>query len=538
MKTSTLRNKNILTTFRKHIWWLLLMIFMLLTTGFARALGADMTSLIVTRLQNGGDALFGLIMLVLLVQFVNYSTKFVSAYSCTALQKKLEVSLRVQILHTLQHISFGNFEDFDHGVAQSILRKDVEGAAKYLYVVFSRIGVSVTTLCFTAWFMLRIDLWITCALLIIAVCLGFLNRWVLARLKELNLNAKKATGNISKIVANTLETRDSIKVYQAESFVENRFLSERKRLNDANMNVEKTDSVRVGIYTVVNNIILYGSAILLSTLAISGEKELGQVVAYISLATQALVAIEMIFRWMAAVVGCNAAWERVGTILHMQTEIPVVKKSTISAKTLVVENFGFAYEPEKWVFRNCSFSVSQGEILQVVGKSGSGKSTLFKCLMGLYNAGEGVVKVNGETVSEGELLSWVGFVPAQYTFYADTVYNNITLGDTAISREKCLQNAERLGIRGWLEEVGLDHKLQENANDLSGGQKQILSVLRAVNFDAPILILDEPFASLDASRRKKLADFLDDYKRNHIVILTSHVEDEIINGARFFLLNR
>lgn len=192
MKTSTLRNQNILATFRRHSPWLILMMVMLLTTGFARALGADMTSLIVDRLETGGEGLGLLILVVCLVQFVNYFTKFVSATSCTALQKKLEVSLRVQILRTLQRIPFGEFEGIDPGVAQTILRKDVEGAAKYLYVVFSRIGVSVTTLCFTAWFMLRIDPWVTCVLLAIAVCLGFLNRRVLARLKELNLRAKKA----------------------------------------------------------------------------------------------------------------------------------------------------------------------------------------------------------------------------------------------------------------------------------------------------------------------------------------------------------
>ncbi len=279
MKTSTLRNQNILATFRRHSPWLILMMVMLLTTGFARALGADMTSLIVDRLETGGEGLGLLILVVCLVQFVNYFTKFVSATSCTALQKKLEVSLRVQILRTLQRIPFGEFEGIDPGVAQTILRKDVEGAAKYLYVVFSRIGVSVTTLCFTAWFMLRIDPWVTCVLLAIAVCLGFLNRRVLARLKELNLRA------------------------------------------------------------------------------IGGSKELG-------------------------------------------------------------------------------------------------------------------------------------------------------IGD-------------------WLEEVGLEHLLLENASDLSGGQKQILSVLQAVNFDASILILDEPFASLDAGRREKLAAFLEEYKRDHLVILTSHQEEQL-----------
>lgn len=533
MKTSQLRNKNILATFRKHWTWLLLMILMLCTTGFARALGADMTSLIVERLQTGGEALFSLILLVSLVQLVNYGTKFVSAYSCTALQKKLEVSLRVQILHTLQHIPFARFEEQNHGTAQTILRKDVEGAASYLYVVFSRIGVSVTTLVFTVFFMLRVDLWVTCVLLVIAVGLGFLNRKVLARLKKLNLEVKKLTGNLTQIATNTLETRDSVKVYQAEPFVEGRFLEERGRLNKANMKVEKTDGVRVGIYTVVNNLILYGSAILLASWAIAGKNELGQVVAYISLATQALVAIEMIFRWMSQVVNCNAAWERVNTILQLPVEQPEKKETRdVLPKTFAAQGLGFAYEPSKWIFKNLDFSVSQGEILEITGKSGSGKSTLFKCLMGLYAPGEGTIHINGQLADGSALLQQAGFVPAQYVFYAGTVYDNITLGDSSISKETCLQNAQRLGIRPWLEEIGLDRQLKENAGDLSGGQKQILSVLRAVNFDAPVLVLDEPFASLDESRRGQLADFLQEYKRDHIVILTSHVEEEGLVGAK------
>lgn len=533
MKTSQLRNQNIRATFRRHWPWLLLMVLMLCTTGFARALGADMTSLIVKRLQNSGEALWSLIFLVSLVQLVNYGTKFVSAYSCTALQKKLEVSLRVQVLHTLQHIPFARFEGMDPGTAQTILRKDVEGAASYLYVVFSRIGVSVTTLVFTVYFMLRVDPWMTCILLTIAVGLGFLNRKVLARLKKLNLEAKRLTGSLSQIAANTLETRDTVKVYQAETFVEGRFLEERERLNDAQIKVEKTDGIRVGIYTVVNNLILYSSAILLACWAIAGRNELGQVVAYISLATQALVAIEMIFRWMASVVNCNAAWERVGSILRLPAEKPEEKEGPCGPiQSLAAEGLGFAYESSQWVFRELDFSVSKGEILEIAGQSGSGKSTLFKCLMGLYTPEEGSIRVNGQPFTGEAFLGRVGFVPAQYVFYAGTVYDNLTLGDSSISREVCLQNAERLGIRLWLEKMGLDYPLKENAGNLSGGQKQILSVLRAVNFDAPVLILDEPFASLDTERRKQLSDFLYVYRQDHIVILTSHIDREEMAGVK------
>ncbi len=196
-------------------------------------------------------------------------------------------------------------------------------------------------------------------------------------------------------------------------------------------------------------------------------------------------------------------------------------------ETLSAEDLGFGYEEGKWIFRHRSFTVSRGEMLLITGRSGSGKSTLFRCLMGLYQPGEGRVQLDGKPVSGRELLAGVGFVPAQHTFYAGTVYENITLGDHTISRETCLQNARRLGIGDWLEEVGLEHLLLENASDLSGGQKQILSVLRAVNFDAPILILDEPFASLDAGRREKLAAFLEEYKRDHLVILTSHQEEQL-----------
>lgn len=259
-------------------------------------------------------------------------------------------------------------------------------------------------------------------------------------------------------------------------------------------------------------------------------------VAYISLSTQALISIEMIFRWMGAVVGCNAAWERVNSILGRETEPELPRQTISSVETLSAEDLGFGYEEGKSIFRHRSFTVSRGEILLITGRSGSGKSTLFRCLMGLYQPGEGRVQLDGKPVSGRELLAGVGFVPAQHTFYAGTIYENITLGDHTISRETCLKNARRLGIGDWLEEVGLDHLLLENASDLSGGQKQILSVLRAVNFDAPILILDEPFASLDAGRREKLTAFLEEYKRDHLVILTSHQEEQL-DGVKVCPMN-
>lgn len=534
MTAKELRDKSILETFKRHWPWLLLMVTMLFATGIARAAGADMVRLIANELQEGGERLFPLIALTAAVQFVNYSTKCVSAISCTALKKKLEVSLRTRILHALQHIPFLRFEALEPGNVQSILRRDVEDAANSVYVLFSRIGVSVTTLVFTALFMVRIDLPVTVALLAIATLLGVLNRRVLERLKGLALEAKKAAGELSQAVSGTLSAQDSVKVYQAQPFVLGRFQAERRRLSAALLRSERTDVARVAFYTVVNNLILYGSAILLGGYAIAGRGSLGDVAAYISLSTQALVAIEMIFRWMAQVVRCNAGWERVGTLLQLEQEPgqPAVFAAGVSpAKTLEVQGLGFCYEQGSPVFSSRSFTLSRGEMLELTGGSGSGKSTFFKCLLGLYAPQQGEVLLDGQPSTMLQLRAQVGFVPAEPVFYADTLYHNLTLGDPAISPQLCLQNAERLGIRPLVEELGLQRPLRENAAGLSGGQRQMLAILRAVNLDRAVLILDEPFAPLDSKRRSMLAAFLQEYQTEHIVLLTSHTDGEKLAGA-------
>lgn len=543
MTAQKLRDKSILETFKKHWPWLVLMVSMLLATGIARAAGADMVRLIAGELQAGGEGIFPLIALTAAVQFVNYSTKCVSAVSCTALKKKLEVSLRARILHALQHTPFLRFEALEPGNVQSILRRDVEDAANSVYVIFSRIGVSVTTLVFTALFMLRIDLPVTVALLAVATLLGLLNRRVLAKLKALELEAKKAAGELSQAVSGTLAAQDSVKVYGAGPFVLGRFLAGRRSLSAALLRSERTDVARVAFYTVVNNLILYGSAILLGSFAIAGRGSLGDVVAYISLSTQALVAIEMIFRWMARFVRCNAGWERVGTLLQLAQEpgqpaIPAAGQPAVpmagcsQVKTLEVRGLGFHYEEGSPVFHSRSFTLSRGEMLELTGGSGSGKSTFFKCLVGLYAPQQGEILLNGQPCAMRQLGARMGFVPAEPVFYADTLYHNLTLGEAAIPPETCLRNAERLGIRPLVEELGLERPLRENAAGLSGGQRQMLAILRAVNLDRAVLILDEPFAPLDSARRSGLAAFLQEYRKEHIVIVTSHTGGEGLANVR------
>ena len=132
--------------------------------------------------------------------------------------------------------------------------------------------------------------------------------------------------------------------------------------------------------------------------------------------------------------------------------------------------------------------------------------------------------MDGRRVDQGRVGDLVSFVPSEHFLFAGSIYENLTLGDAGLSEKACQDMADAIGIGDWLRSLPgrLDYGVETGGANFSGGQRQMLCVLRALLFRRPILILDEPFSALDAEHEGKLRDALLSIKEDRVVLLTSH----------------
>lgn len=513
----------------KHWPVIALLILCFVVTSIARSIGAQYIQTITDHIQRRGlPGLWPLVGFACAMQVLHYVTKFFSAVLCQYLNGKLRTSLRLRLMRHYQHMPLLAFEGRSVGQYLTILRNDTLGAAEYIYIVFSRIGLAAFTSVALFAFMLAIDWGLTLCVLAVSIGFGLVNRRILENIKRYEGEARAARGDLSATAMAGFEAADSLKVYGARDYIKHVFLRHRGRLNRAAMNVTQVEAIRLSLYTVVNNATMYGTICFLAWRALRGQSTLGDALAYSMLLTQALVSVEMIFRWLGQVVRSNASWERIAKALEGEDPTGGLPASFADVDTLEVQEISFAYGGRPLLDR-MTVKLERGKLYGVRGESGSGKSTLLKCLLGLYDVPGARFLVNRKQIPQREASGLFAFVPSEHFLFAGTLYDNLALGNGAITHQACLDAAESLGIAQWLSDLpgGLAYGLTEKGENLSGGQRQMLCILRAVLSGRPVLVLDEPFSALDEAHANALAALLSKLKDERIVLFTSHRVDPL-----------
>lgn len=201
----------------------------------------------------------------------------------------------------------------------------------------------------------------------------------------------------------------------------------------------------------------------------------------------------------------------------------------------------FAYEPGKPVLKKLSFTAAPGSVTALIGSSGSGKTTITSLIARFWDVTAGAILLGGQDIRRlhpDQLLAKIGMVFQDVYLLNDTIYNNIKIGRPDASREDILRAAEAAHCREFIERLpdGFDTMVGEGGSTLSGGEKQRLSIARAMLKDAPVLLLDEATASLDADNEHEIQQSLWRLRAGKTVVVIAHRLDTIRDADQIIVL--
>ena len=187
----------------------------------------------------------------------------------------------------------------------------------------------------------------------------------------------------------------------------------------------------------------------------------------------------------------------------------------------------FAYNDENYVLKNISFDVKAGETIAFVGATGAGKSSIINLLSRFYDINKGTITIDGHDVKEYELAALrrqIGVVLQDVFLFSDTIENNITLGDPAISREQIVEAARLVGVHEFIMRLpgNYDYNVQERGATLSVGQRQLISFVRAMVQNPRIIVLDEATSSVDTETEELIQAAISKLMRGRTAILIAH----------------
>ncbi|WP_146620316.1 ABCB family ABC transporter ATP-binding protein/permease [Rickettsia argasii] len=230
-------------------------------------------------------------------------------------------------------------------------------------------------------------------------------------------------------------------------------------------------------------------------------------------------------------------------------DIPVEVEDALNAKELIIlkgevsfDNVSFAYNQERPILHNISFTIKSGKTLAVVGSSGAGKSTISRLLFRFYNINSGNITIDGQDIREvtqQSLRKSIGIVPQDTVLFNDTIYYNIAYGNNAASYDEVIAASKNAHIHEFISTLpeGYETQVGERGLKLSGGEKQRIAIARTILKNPAIYVFDEATSSLDTKTEKLIQASLKEISAHHTTLIIAHRLSTIIDADEIIVLD-
>lgn len=338
-----------------------------------------------------------------------------------------------------------------------------------------------------------------------------------------------------------------IRAFSREKHEEERFEDANRILTKTNLFVNRCMTFMMPSMMLIMNgisvLIVYNG----SHAVDAGNMQVGDMMAFIQYAMQIIMAFLMITAMSIMLPRANVAALRIVEILETENslkepEAPVHPSQEIKG-TVEFDHVSFAYpDAGENVLTDISFKAEKGQTLAVIGSTGSGKSSLINLIPRFYDVTQGCVKVDGvdvRSMSQKELRDRLGYVPQKGVLFSGTIDSNIRYGKTDISEEQVKKAAMVAQAQDFIEEKphGYESPVAQGGTNVSGGQKQRLSIARAVAKDPEIFIFDDSFSALDFKTDKALRKALKEHTKNATTIIVAQRISTILNADQILVLD-
>lgn len=340
-----------------------------------------------------------------------------------------------------------------------------------------------------------------------------------------------------------------IRAFSREKHEEERFDVANKNQMKTNLFVNRIMAMMMPVMMLIMN----GISVLIIWVGASnvdaGNMQVGDIMAYIQYTMQIIMAFLMIAMMSIMLPRAIVSVNRVAEILNTEVSITNPKESEIQSfddgKKGVVEfkNVSFKYPgASENVLSDITFTANPGETTAIIGSTGSGKSTLINLIPRFYDVTQGELKVDGADVNKvtiNSLRDKIGYVPQKGFLFSGTIESNIAYSDESMSREQVEKAAEIAQAKDFIEEKyeNYDNEIAQGGTNVSGGQRQRLSIARAVAKNPEIYIFDDSFSALDYKTDVALRKALKQYTENSTVIIVAQRISTVLNAEQIIVLD-
>ncbi|WP_299679156.1 ABC transporter ATP-binding protein [uncultured Tenacibaculum sp.] len=472
---------------------------------------------------------------VLVLFFFKNLFYFLGSYQMAYLSNGTVKDMRNTLYNKIINLPIGYFTEQKKGDLMSRMTSDIQVVEGSFISSFGGIIREPLTIIIILIVMFSMSYKLTLFVFVTLPLSGLIISWSTKKLKSKALQSQQESGTYLSLLEETIAGLKVVKGFTSENGFFKKFSNSTKRQADLNIQVTHRQKLAsplsefLGVFTVLAILLYGGSLVLTNNQSALNGFDSESFITYIIFFYSTLQPTKAIAGIFTNIRKGDASAKRLYDILDeanpiLNIENPIDKE--LFTTGISFKNISFKYEDD-YVLKDFSLEIPKGKMVALVGQSGSGKSTIANLLMRFYDVNQGEVLIDNDNiknVSKESLRSLIGIVTQDALLFNDSIENNLKVGNPNATEEEIIAATKVANALEFIENSskGFETNIADSANNFSGGQKQRLSIARAVLKNPPIMILDEATSALDTESEKIVQSALENMMQNRTSVVIAH----------------
>jgi len=486
-----------------------------------------------------------LAILLLTVYLLDNGFQAISSWIMARISQDALRRLRRDMFEHLQRLSIAYFDGHSAGDLMSRLTNDIDAINQAVSQNVVSLVASVLSLVGIVIAMFVLNVWLALAAVLVVPIMFWFTQFVARYTRKGFRELQRELGEINSVMEESISGERVVKAFRRSEAAIERFKGSNQRVYKAGVYANTYALMLMPLTNVLGNFFVIVLAGLGGYLALQHLVTVGMIATFIAYAQNFTQPLRQLANMYNSIQAALAGAERVFEVIDTPPEVDAAADSPLPTPVrgeVRFENVCFGYLPDRPVIKNMTLEAKAGQTVALVGPTGAGKTTLINLLSRFYEVNEGRITIDGRDirqVSKADLRERLGIVLQDTFLFADTVMENIRYGRLDATDEECIEAARLADANHFIRQLpkGYQTQLSERASNLSQGQRQLLSIARAVLADPSILILDEATSSVDTRTEARIQKALLRLMQGRTSFVIAHRLSTIRDADNVYVIN-
>lgn len=488
------------------------------------------------------NSLINLLIIVVVLYVVSALFSYLQSYFIIELSTKISFDLRQRIMDKILYLPMEKIGENKRGDILSRMTNDIDSLQHGISQSFVQLTTAVITLVGVFIMMLSINVIMALATIVLVPIAFLVIKFITKHSQSYFLKQLEFKGSLNGQIEETFTGHDIIRAFNQEEISMEKFEKDNNSWLNNEWKSQFFSSLNGPLMNFISNFTYVVIAVLGAVFVLQKAIAVGDILAFFQYSQSFTRPIQQITRVMNQIQTAMAASERIFEFLDLDDEEnPSTRKLDTINDNITFEDVSFGYSPNEKIIKNLTFEVKKGQKIAIIGETGAGKTTIVKLLMRFYDIDSGSIKIDGVDIDEYDkhsLRSHVGMVLQDSWLFSDTIKSNIRYGNLEVSDDEIVDASKQVYIDNFIRQLpdGYETTLNEDSDNISHGQKQLLTIARTILSSKEILILDEATSSVDTRTEKLIQKAIDKLMENKTSFIIAHRLSTIRNADKIIVI--